>query len=71
MEVRAKEKGFYGGIIREPGDKFELKKGDKLGRWMEPVKAAKAAPKEPEPKDEKVEEQAPGDGPPSGDQNVI
>jgi len=46
MEVVAVAKGYYGGAIREPGDKFVLSdKGDFSRRWME--WASKKAP-EPE-----------------------
>lgn len=48
MHVKAKERGYYGGRLIEPGDTFEIAHEDDLGRWMEPVKAEKAA-KEPAP----------------------
>ncbi len=47
MKVVAKEKGYYGGHLRMPGETFEFTpvdkpkdfegewKGDKIARWME------------------------------------
>lgn len=37
MKVEAKATGFYGGLIREPGDVFEIKDGERLGSWMVPA----------------------------------
>lgn len=37
MRVRATEKGYYGGMIREPGDVFDLASKDDKGRWMDPI----------------------------------
>ena len=46
-KVIAHERGYYGGIIREPGDVFEAK-GKSL--WFEPVSGgSKAKPADPEP----------------------
>lgn len=36
-EVRAKEKGYAGGMVREQGDKFSWPEGIPLGKWVEPV----------------------------------
>jgi hypothetical protein len=38
MEVTAKEKGFYGGSIREVGETFDITKPEHLGSWMQPGK---------------------------------
>lgn len=38
MKVVAKQKGFYGGSLRRPGDVFNLAPGVKLGSWMEEIK---------------------------------
>lgn len=47
MEVTAKEKGFYGGSIKEVGETFLIAKPEHLGSWMQPGKelAAKVAQK--------------------------
>ena len=38
MLVKAIRKGFYDGLIREPGDLFEIGSKKELGSWMEPVR---------------------------------
>lgn len=38
MEVTAKEKGFYGGSIKEVGETFLITKPEHLGSWMQPGK---------------------------------
>ena len=38
MEVTAKEKGFYGGSIKEVGETFDITKPEHLGSWMQPGK---------------------------------
>ena len=38
MEVTAKEKGFYGGSIKEVGETFNITKPEHLGSWMQPGK---------------------------------
>lgn len=38
MEVVATRRGFYDGLIREPGDKFDVGSQKELGSWMEPVR---------------------------------
>jgi len=35
--VVALAKGYYGGQLRERGDKFEIEKDADLGGWMDPV----------------------------------
>ena len=35
LKVKAKELGFYGGILRYEGDVFDVAKESELGRWME------------------------------------
>jgi len=45
MLVRAKAKGFYG-VVRQPGDTFEIAKKEDLGKWMEPVEPVKPAKEE-------------------------
>lgn len=36
IPVKAKETGFYGGILRYEGDVFEIADESELGRWMVP-----------------------------------
>ncbi|MDO9344836.1 MAG: hypothetical protein Q7T99_15260 [Pseudomonas sp.] len=36
MEVTAKERGYYGGGIKEVGDTFDITKPEHLGSWMQP-----------------------------------
>ncbi len=38
--VRAIARGYYGGIIRDPGDEFEIDADDDFGGWMVPVTQA-------------------------------
>ena len=38
MEVTAKERGYYGGGIKEVGDTFDITKPEHLGSWMQPGK---------------------------------
>lgn len=47
MEVTAKERGYYGGGIKEVGETFNIAKPEHLGSWMQPGKelAAKVAQK--------------------------
>lgn len=47
MEVTAKERGYYGGGIKEVGETFSITKSEHLGSWMQPGKelAAKVAQK--------------------------
>ena len=35
FKVKAKELGFYGGILREPDTEFEIDSLSQRGRWME------------------------------------
>lgn len=37
MRVRATERGYYGGMIREVGDVFTIAGRPDLGRWMAPI----------------------------------
>lgn len=37
MRVEALYRGYYGDMIREIGDKFEIKDESELGRWMKPL----------------------------------
>ena len=37
MEVRATQRGYYGGIIRDDGDVFTIAAEGDLGSWMEPL----------------------------------
>ncbi len=51
MKVKATRRGYYGSMVRDPGDEFVLKSKDDLGSWMQPIEAPKAEPKaEPKPK---------------------
>lgn len=36
MEVTAKERGYYGGGIKEVGETFNITKPEHLGSWMQP-----------------------------------
>lgn len=47
MEVTAKERGYYGGGIKEIGETFSIAKPEHLGSWMQPGKelAAKVVQK--------------------------
>lgn len=50
MKVRVKDgqKGFYSGLIREPGDIFYLSdKNSYSSRWMEVIKECSEKPKKP------------------------
>ncbi|MFA7945192.1 hypothetical protein ACEK06_22490 [Pseudomonas brenneri] len=38
MEVTAKERGYYGGGIKEVGETFNIAKPEHLGSWMQPGK---------------------------------
>lgn len=38
MEVTAKERGYYGGGIKEVGETFSITKPEHLGSWMQPGK---------------------------------
>ena len=38
MQVTAREKGYYGGGIKDVGDTFEIEKKEHLGTWMVPGK---------------------------------
>ena len=60
IKVMAKETGFHGGLLRYPGDVFELETKTQMGRWMEIVddteggktsrrKSAPATNKDPDP----------------------
>lgn len=55
MKVKAKSKGFLGGVRRRPGDVFECKKSQFSARWMEEVKKA-GRPKKEEVKEGPKEE---------------
>lgn len=37
MEVQAKKRGFYGGLYRRPGDKFECTEAEFSKNWMEVI----------------------------------
>ena len=50
MQVEALYRGYYGGMIREIGDKFAIKDESELGRWMKPLeKAVKSQAEVPAP----------------------
>lgn len=50
MKVRAKQKCYYGEMIRQEGEEFEIDNESDLRSWLEPVEAKtkkpKAVPKE-------------------------
>ncbi len=50
MRVRAIRKGYAYDHIAEEGEEFELREGDKLGSWMEEVKAEEEPPRRRERK---------------------
>ena len=56
MQVRATERGYYGGMIREAGDEFAIADKSELGSWMEVLKPAKRAKPEPTPEPEPAPE---------------
>lgn len=37
-KVRATTKGYVGGVLREMGEVFEWPEGNKMGKWVEPVR---------------------------------
>lgn len=39
IRVKATQRGYFGGIIREEGDEFEIKGKKQLGSWMQIVPA--------------------------------
>lgn len=39
IKVRALGRGYFGGILRDRGDVFELASAQELGVWMEPADA--------------------------------
>lgn len=49
IKVRATTRGYYGGVVREAGDVFEVETKEHVGSWMDPqveeVKAPKAESK--------------------------
>lgn len=54
MRVYASRVGYYGGVLREPGDEFDIQDDKELGSWMTPVdqQAQRVKPGR-KPKDEK------------------
>lgn len=46
MKVKATAKGYFGGVIRNEGDEFEMPDDTKVGSWFYPVEEQG----EPEPK---------------------
>lgn len=56
MKVTATERGYYGGMIREPGDVFDVDGAKAFSdKWMAKAgksKPAEAAPVEPDPQPE-------------------
>lgn len=37
ITVKATQRGYYSGVIREPGDEFEIKGKGQLGSWMQVI----------------------------------
>jgi hypothetical protein len=73
--VKARQKGFYGAVLRYPGDVFPLAPGAKPGKWMEvvdesveQVKPAKSKPKK-DAEPETFSEMAKVDGKAQGHKN--
>lgn len=60
VKVIAKEKGFYGSMIRKAGEEFNfiLGEGEKLPKWVEKL-AGKVAAEQVETVEEKQEPKAP------------
>lgn len=48
MRVRAIRRGFAYDHVAEEGEEFELREGDRLGSWMEPVETE--APRKRKPR---------------------
>ena len=46
MEVTAKERGYYGGGIKEVGETFSITKSEHLGSWMQPGKELAKTPEQ-------------------------
>lgn len=45
MLVKATRVGFYDGLIRQPGDEFDISSKKDQGSWMEPVRKPQARKK--------------------------
>lgn len=42
IRVKATKRGYYAGVIREPGDEFEIKDKSKMGSWMQIIPGQEA-----------------------------
>ena len=49
MKVRAKQKCYYGEMIRQEGEEFEIDNESDLRSWLEPVEAKTKKPKSAPP----------------------
>jgi hypothetical protein len=47
IKVRATTRGYYGGVVREAGDVFEVETKEHVGSWMDPAVEEKGPAKEP------------------------
>ncbi len=47
LQVIARQRGVYGGILREPGERFVLKNEAELGAWMIPCESPPLPKEEP------------------------
>lgn len=47
IKVRATTRGYYGGVVRQAGDEFEVETKEHIGSWMDPAVEEKGPAKEP------------------------
>lgn len=53
MQVKATEKGFFGGQLREPGDTFDIETEEQFSKvWMEKAGPKRGRPPKAAPADE-------------------
>lgn len=45
IKVRATTRGYYGGVVRQAGDEFEVETKEHVGSWMDPQVEELKAPK--------------------------
>ena len=59
IEVIATARGYYGGMVREAGDRFVVTGETNIGSWMKPVEVKPEPKPEPKPKPKPAPKQAP------------
>lgn len=47
IKVRATTRGYYGGVVREAGDEFEVETKEHVGSWMDVAVEEKGPAKAP------------------------